>query len=111
MHVGDLQARREIAHPTCDQCCFKNHSFHGNSDGMKYIGTFGFQETSHDELESNGWGGLQLVFRFTGEPEGPIDVLSTRLAKTVWLCVNFGMFLLSKGPIYASVGYHPIIYC
>lgn len=111
MHTEDPQARREIAHPACHQCCYKSHLFHGYLDGRKYIGTFGFQNPSDDELGSYGWGGLQLVFRFTCEPKGPLDTLLVGSAKMVWWWINFVMRLLSKGPIHASVGCHPIIYC
>ena len=104
MHTKDPQARREISYPACDQCGFTNNPFHGDPVGGKYIDTLGFQKPSGDELESYGWGGLQLVFRFIGEPEGLVDALSAGSEKTVWLLIDFGMLLFSEGPIHASVG-------
>ena len=52
-----------------------NHSFYNDMDGGKYISTPRFQKESGDELERYWWGGLQLVFKFTSEPKGPIDAL------------------------------------
>ena len=88
-----------------------NHSFHGDPADSEYISTLYFQDPSGDEFESHGWGGFQLVFRFTGEPEGPVAVLSTGSEKIVWLWIDFGMLLFLEGPIHASVGHHPIVHC
>ena len=110
MHVRDLQARWEISYPACDQCSFRNHSLHGDPEGGNYISTHGLKNPSGDEFENHGWGGFQLVFRFTGEPEGPVDVISTGSPKIVWLWIDFGMLLLLEGPIHVFVGHHPIVH-
>ena len=61
-------------------------------------------------FENHGWVGFQLVHKFVGKPQRPIDALSARSAKTVLVWIDLGILIFLEGPIHASVGLHPIIH-